>query len=45
VRFKTKTIGIVAATYNRYTMRSTKFEWQTDTFIWIASGQAYHVWI
>jgi len=25
---------------NRYT-RPTLFEWQTDCFIWIASGQAY----
>jgi len=41
VRVKLKTIGIVAITHNRYATRSTQFEWQTDPFIWIASGQAY----
>jgi len=41
VRFEPKTIGIVAITHNRDIMRCTQFEWQTDPFIWIASGQAY----
>jgi len=27
-----KTIGIVAIMNNRYAMRSTQFEWQTDPF-------------
>jgi len=41
VRVKPKTIGTAAAMHNPYATRSTPFEWQTDPFIWIASGQAY----
>jgi len=41
VRVKLKTIVISAETHNRWTTRPTPFEWQTDPFIWIASGQAY----
>ena len=41
VRFEPKTIGIVAITHNHSTMLSTQFEWQTDPFIEIVSGQAY----
>jgi len=41
VRVEPKTITIVAVMRNCYTTRSTHFEWQTDPFIWIASGQAY----
>jgi len=26
---------------NHYTIRSMQFDWQTDPFIWIASGQVY----
>jgi len=39
VRVELKTIS--AVTYNHNTMRPTPFEWQTDPFVWIASGQAY----
>jgi len=41
VRFEPKIIGIAAVTHNCYTTRPTLFEWQTDPFIWIESGQAY----
>jgi len=41
LRVETKTFGVAAVTHNCYTTRSTLFEWQTDPFIWIASGQAY----
>jgi len=41
VRVELKTIGIVAVTRNCYATRSMQFEWQTDPFIWIASGQTY----
>ena len=34
-----KSIGIAALTPNHCT-RPTPYEWQTDRFIWIASGQA-----
>jgi len=39
VRVAPTTIGVVAVTHNAYATRSTQFEWQTDPFIWIASGQ------
>jgi len=38
VRVELKTIGIAMMTHNCYTTRPTLFEWQTDPFIWIASG-------
>jgi len=41
VRVELKTIGIAALTHNRHTTRPMPFEWQTDPFIGIASGQAY----
>jgi len=42
VRVEPKTIGIVAVTHNpSEATRPWPFEWQTDPFIWIASGQAY----
>jgi len=41
VRVKPKTIGIVAVMHNLEATRSTQFKWQTDAFIWIASGQVY----
>jgi len=41
MRVEPKTIGIAALTHTPLAMRSTPFEWQTDPFIWIVSGQAY----
>jgi len=41
VRVEQKTIGKAAETHNRYATSSTPVAWQTDHFIWIASGQAY----
>jgi len=32
VRFQPKTIGVEGIAHNHYTIRSTQFEWQTDTF-------------
>jgi len=41
VRVENQSTGIAAVTPNHYTTRPTPYEWQTDRFIWIASGQAY----
>ena len=41
VRVEPKTIGIAGVMHNHYTTKPTPFEWHTDPFIWIASGQAY----
>jgi len=41
VRFEHKTLAVEGVASNHYTLRSTQFDWQTDPFIWIASGQAY----
>jgi len=40
MRAELKTIGVAAMTHNHYTTRPISFEWlwQTDPFIWIASG-------
>jgi len=41
VRSEPKTIAVQGIAHNHYVMWTTQFEWQTDPFIWIASGQAY----
>jgi len=42
VRVKPKTTGIASIMHNPWdAVRSTLFEWQTDPFIWVASGQTY----
>jgi len=38
VRGELKTIGIAVVTPNCCTTRPTPFKWQTDPFVWIASG-------
>jgi len=39
VRVEPNTIGIAAATHNRYTTSRTTFSWQSDLFLGIASCQ------
>ena len=41
VRFEPKALGIESVAHNHHTIRSTQLEWQTDSFTWVASGQAY----
>jgi len=44
VRFEPKTIGVEGIVHKYITLTliwSTQFKWQTDPYIWIASGQAY----
>jgi len=41
VRAEPKTIGIVAKRITATLRRPMLFEWQSDLFTWIVSGQAY----
>jgi len=41
VRVKPKTKGIAALMHNPQATRCMPSEWQTDSFIWITSGQVY----
>jgi len=41
MRLEPKIIGKAVVRLTRYTTRPTPFEWQSDPYIWIASGQVY----